>query len=372
MSKIKFAKPRVCKRCWSRNGIKKISKEFMEKESHCKLCRGLFLKLDEIVDSILKEINSTGEIRTFSIGTSIPKASEVLEEQIWDYLNIKNAKSIKPELNAEIGKKIEKKSKYKFDPNPDIKIIYNVENGSVIKCLTPLYLYGTYNKLERGIRQTKKKGSKEESVEGLIEGVLANEVGTKGSKVILHGSGREDIDVLMLGSGRPFVAEITNPIKRDLNRKELEEISRKINGNCGKIKVDLKRVVDKEFVKIIKRAKFDKEYEAIVRLDAPIEKEELKLLPNQILLMQRTPKRVLIRRADKIRKRWIKNLESELVDEKTIKLKILSQSGTYIKEFISGDDGRTQPSVSSLLNRKAVCQQLNVTSIHSEWLDDFW
>jgi tRNA pseudouridine synthase 10 len=32
-------------------------------------------------------------------------------------------------------------------------------------------------------------------------------------KVILHAAGREDIDVRMLGKGRPFILEMVNPKK---------------------------------------------------------------------------------------------------------------------------------------------------------------
>ncbi|MEM4134238.1 MAG: tRNA pseudouridine(54/55) synthase Pus10 [Candidatus Micrarchaeia archaeon] len=370
---IKFVMPKVCKRCWNRNGFSKVSSEFIENEQECKLCNGCFLKLNEIADRIIKELESIPGIRTFSIGTSIPKESEAIEEKIWDFAEFNKWKSIKPELNTELGKIIEKKTKYKFSQDPDVRIIYDIKNNKISKQISSVYLYGKYNKLQRGIRQTKKEDAKEESVEGLIERILIKEIGTEKSKAILHGSGREDIDVLMLGEGRPFVMEVTNPRKRVLNEKEIERINNIINKiNEGKIKVKFEKIVNKEWVEIIKRAKFDKEYEAIVNLEKPIDKNEIYKLPKSVLLMQRTPKRVLIRRSDLIRKRRIKMLKPEWIDSHTIKLHILSESGTYIKEFISGDEGRTQPSISSLLKTNATCKELNVISIHSEWLDDLW
>ncbi len=370
---VKFIMPKVCKRCWKRNGFSKVSSEFLENEKECKLCNGCFLDLNETADRIIKELDSIPGIRTFSIGTSIPKESEAIEEKIWDFADFRKWRSIKPELNTELGRIIEKKTKYRFSPDPDVRIVYDIKNKKISRNISSVYIYGRYNKLQRGIRQTKKEDAKEESVEGIIENVLIKEIGTEKSKAILHGSGREDIDVLMLGDGRPFVMEVTNPSKRVLSEKEIKRINSLINKtNEGKIKVEFERVVDKEWVEIIKRAKFDKEYEAIVNLETPIEKNELAKLPKSVLLMQRTPKRVLIRRSDLIRKRRIKLLEPEWIDSHTIKLRILSESGTYIKEFISGDEGRTQPSISSLLKTKATCKQLNVVSIHSEWLDNFW
>ena len=362
-------KLKLCKRCWKRNGISTKNEQTI-KEKDCPLCLGSFLKLNEIAEKMIKEIDSYPEIKTFSIGTQLPKTSEVMEEAVWDVADLSKVKSIKTELNTEIGKLIEKKTRYKFNPDPDIRLVYDIKNDRINKQITSLYLYGKYNKLQRGIRQTKKEDSKEESVEGLIEEVVLKEIG--GKKAVMHGSGREDIDVLMLGKGRPFVIEIVDPRRRNISEKELTAMSEKINiQNRGKIKVKFQRLVNKEFVEVIKRAKFDKEYEAVVELDEPIKKEELKL-PETILLYQRTPSRVLIRRSDLVRKRRIKNLKVEIIDERTLKLRILSQSGTYIKEFITGDNGRTNPNISSLLKRNAKCKELNVIKIHSEWLDDFW
>jgi tRNA U54 and U55 pseudouridine synthase Pus10 len=45
----------------------------------------------------------------------------------------------------------------------------------------------------------------------------------------LHGCGREDIDVRMLGNGRPFALQITRA-KRKIGPELLESISKAING----------------------------------------------------------------------------------------------------------------------------------------------
>ena len=364
---------KACIKCWKRNGIKKPQKERVVNEEQCQICFGAFLEIEKIAERIIEEIKTVPEATTFSIGTSIPKKSEDLEERIWDEIDIKNARSIKPLLNNELRKIIEKKTKYKFKPDPDVRIIYRINDGSITKQITSVYLYGRYNKYKRGIRQTKKIDSGEESVEGLIEEVILNIVG--GDKVILHGAGREDIDVLMLGDGRPVVIEIVNPRKRNFSSEDLKRISDEINKKQnGKIKITLINKVNKEMVEIIKRVKFDKVYEAFITLDKEIEKEDLEKIPKQIVIMQRTPKRVLVRRSDLIRKRKIKsiNLEIHENNKKLIKAIIVAQSGTYIKEFISGDNGRTNPSISSLLGRKAECKELNVIKIKHEWFDDFF
>ncbi len=43
---------------------------------------------------------------------------------------------------------------------------------------------------------------------------------------------------------------------------------------------------------------------------------------------------------------------------------LLASAGTYIKEFVHGDLGRTVPSVGSLLNSEADILQLDVTNVY--------
>ena len=59
----------------------------------------------------------------------------------------------------------------------------------------------------------------------------------------LHAAGREDIDVRMLGLGRPFVMEIVNPMRAISGSEKLEKLS--ISGPhifCKEFKI-----VDKSF-----------------------------------------------------------------------------------------------------------------------------
>jgi tRNA pseudouridine synthase 10 len=46
-----------------------------------------------------------------------------------------------------------------------------------------------------------------------------------------------------------------------------------------------------------------------------------------------------------------------------LELRILCQHGTYVKEWISSDEGRTTPSLSSLLGVACTCRQLDVEEI---------
>jgi tRNA U54 and U55 pseudouridine synthase Pus10 len=78
--------------------------------------------------------------------------------------------------------------------------------------------------------------------------------------------------------------------------------------------------------------------------------ERLAVCP--IVLRQRTPVRVLHRRPNFARTRHILSLKATKVDEHNFRLNISTDAGTYVKEFVHGDLGRTVPSVSSLLGCK--------------------
>lgn len=79
---------------------------------------------------------------------------------------------------------------------------------------------------------------------------------------------------------------------------------------------------------------------------------------------QRTPRRVLKPRADRVRRRRVCTLEWRQLGPREIELGVRTQAGTYIKELVGGDDGRTRPSVTEILGTAAECVELDVTAIH--------
>ena len=42
------------------------------------------------------------------------------------------------------------------------------------------------------------------------------------------------------------------------------------------------------------------------------------------------------------------------------------ESGTYVKETVHGDGGRTQPSIASLIKAKCTVEWLDVADIHAD------
>ena len=85
-----------------------------------------------------------------------------------------------------------------------------------------------------------------------------------------------------------------------------------------------------------------------------------------VVLKQETPQRVVHRRADKVRTKTVHEVKTKKINEKQFEFIVHADGGTYIKELISGDEGRTIPSVSSILNTKATCVELDVIKIEHE------
>jgi len=196
-----------------------------------------------------------------------------------------------------------------------------------------------------------------ETVEDLIAEVLLNK--TKGEKTKFHGSGREDIDALCFG-WREFVIEVVNPKIRSIDLSTLErEINQKY---LGKIEVKDLKFSNKSEVREIKSKNSKKIYEVIIKFEDNIDEEKLKILKTLEgkKIKQLTPTRVLHRRKDKERIKKIYSISYEIINKNKIKAKIKADAGTYIKELVSGDNGRTTPSFSSLTNMKATVEKLIV------------
>ncbi|RCV64803.1 tRNA pseudouridine synthase 10 [Methanophagales archaeon] len=346
------------------------------KEGTCWLCNGLFEHYDAWVLKALETLKGY-EFDSFLVGTKVNGMLLENEELLWEIAGAAHAEPLKAELNREVGKRIEQETGKiaEFD-RPDLVVIINLVTEEVELQINSVFIYGRYRKFKRGIPQTKwlcrecrGKGCGRcdftgkmypESVEELIGGSILEEFG--GVATVLHGSGREDIDARMLGSGRPFVMEIKEPKLREL---DLNRIEHKVNEeNKAKVEVLELEYVKREAVAKTKNAKVDKTYRAVVSLKNDVLEDDLRsALDNLIgaVIEQRTPLRVAHRRADLVRKRKV--YDARLVSFEVPIVEFKCDGGLYIKELISGDGGRTIPSLSKLLGTEAKVMELDVVDV---------
>jgi tRNA pseudouridine synthase 10 len=347
----------------------------------CWLCEGLLDEIDHFT-TLISETLKNYEYTTFLIGSKIDEDIQEREQHLWKLLEMEDAEPIKMEINREIGKILEPQLKKTVDiPNPDIMAVIDTAFDVIHLQIKPLFIYGRYKKFDRGIPQTKwdcsicrGKGCKKcnntgklykTSVQELISEKIL-EI-TKGTEDAFHGSGREDIDARMLGTGRPFVVEIKNPEKRTIDLSLLE---RDINSSAlEKVEVTCLRYSKKEEINRLKHAPFRKTYRVTIEAAQPINKEKLIKVAQTLqgqLIKQLTPTRVAHRRANKIRERTIYNCTIESVEDSIARLTIETESGTYVKEFVSGDDNKTQPNLSDLIGIPCKVKELDVINVKGE------
>ena len=349
-------------------------------EDSCYICDNIFDSVENgIIDKIIDKINREHiEFSTFLVGCRVPKEILSKEEEIHENLEL-DVESIKKEINREIGKKLYYafNKEVEFD-NPNIVIMVDFVNDNIDIQINPIFIEGRYRKLIRGIPQTRWPCGKcrgkgcpscnytgkqyPETVEELISPEAVKLARGSGSK--FHGAGREDIDVKMLGNGRPFVLEIKEPKIRELDLEILEE---KVNKFAvGKVEIQDLKFVEKDRKGSIKCSSTDtyKVYRAIVELESDINEDKLSLLNSMEIINQRTPIRVSHRRADKIRTRKIRDIKTKPLDSRKFEMIVECEGGLYIKELISGDEGRSKPSVSEILGIEARCIQLDVLEVN--------
>ena len=385
---------KICKSCLGRklsktidgaNNIERADKVCEELDINlddvdCVICDNLFDKLDDdLYKKIDDKINQLGiEFNTFLVGSKIDKDIQKRDEELSEKFNL-GVETIKKEINRLIGLGIwERYDKEAEFESQDIVFNIDLVNKPKVRIqINPLYVEGKYNKLKRGIPQTKwpctkckGRGCEEcnftgkqypESVEELISEHFLKL--TKGREAKFHGAGREDIDVLMLGSGRPFVLEIKEPKIRNLNLPELEEEINKINE--GKTSYHNLHLCERRRKAEIKQSSPDayKVYNARVMCDEPFDEDKLEKLTKLDEIHQQTPLRVLRRRADKVRIKHVLDLSYEIIDDTHFNMRIKTEGGLYIKELISGDDGRSHPNVGEILGVNAICEQLDVIEV---------
>ncbi len=321
----------------------------------CAVCDGIFDTLDKTADKVVKA-GKKYEYSTFLVGTKISFDLISREESLWERVGIDYCEPIKAELNREIGKLVEKKGKASFHSRPDMNFLVTIPENKVDMQINPIFIYGEYQKNIRGIPQTKWPSKKyKTSIEQIIAKPYMKVTAGSGHK--LHGLGREDIDARCLG-WRPFILEILEPKKRKMDIKKL---SKKVGRG---IKVRKPRMSNISEVRTLKEERADKTYTAMVMCENIKKKDLAKLKILLKSIKQKTPERVIHRRADKYRFRKVRSIKTIYINKKKFRITVRCEAGLYVKEMISGDNGRTNPSISSILGQTCMCKDLDVLAIH--------
>jgi tRNA pseudouridine synthase 10 len=345
----------------------------------CWTCGDLTSRYDALADLVVRKLEPW-EFDSFSIGSKIDPEIAAREESLWTSLGLSGPEPLKAEVNREIGKRVSDRLAKEPDlGHPDIVAVVDTMFDHVDVQVNPLYLRGRYRKLVRGVPQTRwpcrqcqgkgcaRCGGLGRMYPTSVEEVLAAEVAKEsgGTGHALHGMGREDVDARMLGRGRPFILEIKDPRRRHI---DLEAAVLRINAS-GIAEVDRLVPARGPDVSVLKEDRASKTYRVLVRFAPPVVEAKLKnALPVLVAepIAQRTPQRVVHRRADTIRHRRLLAAEVVGVDGDRAEIRVTAEAGTYVKEWVHGDHGRTRPSLAERLDVVCEVLELDVLDVHDD------
>lgn len=349
------------------------------KPGPCWVCGDLFGRIEDWVREAVERVSGI-EFSTYRFGVKLTTRLEQMDAFYEERFPSRHRELLKHSLNRMMGLAFERLLSRPITVSfkePQVSFVVDLTTHQLTMQVLSLYVYGRYCKLERGIPQTKwpcrscrGRGCEEcgfsgkqypDSVEEIIAAPLIELADAESA--CLHGAGREDIDARMLGTGRPFVLELRTPKRRAV---DLLDIDARVNSQAeGRVTVTPLRWVHRDAVAWVKETRSRKTYRALVEFASPIDasclQEALQALPGEIA--QQTPRRVSHRRADLVRYRTLHEISGTLVDATHADLVVHGDGGLYIKELISGDENRTQPSLSGRLGTQARVTDLDVLEV---------
>ncbi|TMW56960.1 hypothetical protein Poli38472_002885 [Pythium oligandrum] len=234
----------------------------------------------------------------------------------------------------------------------------------------PVYIQGRYLKYKRGLSQTPWVLDGVRMGDSSVEECIG-EVGLpffKGSGYKFHTAGREDVDVRMLGNGRPFILEILDAKKSKLTPAEYEQLQAAVNTtHQGAVEIREVKASTKEYFGKLQAGADSKRktYCCVVWSEKELTPDLVAKLDaiHDLTIQQQTPIRVLHRRTLMTRPKVIHATKCEVLNKHYMLLRLTTSAGTYVKEFVHGDRGRTVPNVSTILECEADILQLDVESL---------
>ncbi len=322
------------------------------------------------------------EFTTFLVGVRTPSAAAALPDHVvtaWK-------SALKRRVGLSLALAWESLGRRADFHHPELVLVCDEAAGRVKRVVRPVCFYGRYRKRVRDLPQTRTdwrcpacagrgcpacRGSGRRypiSLEDLIGRPAALALDAPPGCYALHGMGREDVDVRCLGPGRPFVLEVRDPRRRTVDLAALVAAIEREGAGRVELPRGL-RPTSEALVGPLKEHKATKRYRAVCALAGPTPPEAIAALPARLegaTLEQRTPLRVAHRRKDKVRLRRVLAFAPRVVGPATFEVEVEAEAGTYIKELLSGDEGRTRPSVAELLGLPARCAELDVIDVRCD------
>ena len=315
-------------------------------ENDCVCCFGLSANLDKVKKIVSDEL---GSYNYHDVQIEIPPKyikpdNDIIAEfELPSSCNIKNY--LRAKLNLELA----------HSPSgPTLQLRVAGPNDITCRLKWPdVFITGRYFKYSRRVSNSRFfKGQSISSVESELTKYFSKII--KCSSMTFTSSGREDADVRMIGSGRPFAIRVQNaiPIRPPTDINEYVQLFEEIVPS----EVECENCVAAKGVHVVlnqpnMEPKHMKRYRCVVAFSRPVTDEQLERIKDVegMTLYQRTPLRVAQSKTIQDKQKTIMKLDYMKISPKFITLDLETSKGTYIKEFVNSDFGRTRPSLGEIL-----------------------
>ncbi|MCS7110094.1 MAG: tRNA pseudouridine(54/55) synthase Pus10 [Candidatus Caldarchaeum sp.] len=358
------------------------SPETMKKS--CELCGGLLneTKFNGLAEKAA-DLLTAHEFTTFLVGAKASAEVIEREDMLRSAVGISEGEDIRNDVKREFAKRFAEITGKKIEyASPDVVITVDIFRDRVDVFPNPVFVKGRYLKHSRELPQSVwhcgfcwGRGCEKCGYTGRKYSLsVAELVGETAKQIYMsidykfHAAGREDVDALVAGEGRPFILELKKPVKR---YQPLQEVEKQINENAkGLVTVFLESYTTRKEVRAIKLTSpaTAKTYLLTAVYGVDLEEQAVKALEarfRNVVVDQLTPTRVLKRRPEKLRKKTVYEVETRLVDRRTAVFRIRCQGGLYVKELVTGDHGRTRPSFAEHLGAVPTSMELTVVKVET-------
>jgi len=339
------------------------------KKGSCFVCQGIMQSLKDTSAKILERLKDY-EFDDFLIGAKLSKDVIEREDDLRAKFKLRGGEAIKSEIKREIGKMISSKTDKRVNfHSPDMTILLNLISGEIDLNPKPLFVYGRYLKMIRGLTQKRRKCRKcggkgcyeceytgflkKGSIEQILAQRLTERFNAKGAKFTWIGG--ESTESLVLGNGRPFYAEIIEPKLRHIDESEKFKENEVILNEM--MIIDEKPEKSPTFIVTVSaHVKFDEEVneEKLNNLKEKLQNSEVKVVPLK--------KKAFMKK--------IYNFNIERMDEREAKITFKCDGGLNIKRFISGSNSdmgkdilEVTPNVSEIIGIKASCDTFDILDV---------
>ena len=329
-----------------------------ESNHSCYICKNLFDNLDHFLKLML-DSSFDYKFNSFSIGTIIKPSIVDRDDALKSEFKLRGIDGVKYDITKELGKLFSKKTKKTANYiDPEIIFTVNLKEPSCNLRSKPIVISGRYTKSKRGYSQKQKscdncsgKGcrtcdfhgiSEFNSVEGVISKLIFKKFGGTTTKFTWIGG--EDKSSLVLGSGRPFIVKLQNPLKRKIKLSDyvsdfISIFNLKIIDDSPKTPLKFSSLVT---IKISTDSKFDAKY-----------LKKLKNLKNCSVLVSE--------KSGRSYEKKIFDINYKKTSDQIILVKMRVEGGLPIKRFVIGTD--VTPNVSETIETNCIPDEFDFLEI---------